>query len=84
MEIENWATHLDVIVPGIIFIGKVLIGVIVAGFGCLCSVIGWVGRGFGKRFEAMELSVKNMHDVMLGCDGCKNSLEKFGRRKEDQ
>lgn len=82
----TWVGHLDVILPGVLYAFKVLIGVI----GSLGSLIGAIIWYFAKQHLARQRRMERMltlvYHVITECDGCKETLdnyEKHDRRKDD-
>jgi hypothetical protein len=83
MTEQNWIEHADVLIPAIQYAIETLLWVIAGSVTALCAVIGWVGKQFIKKFNAMDGKLDTMHHIMLACEGCSKAAEAYGRRKTD-
>lgn len=80
---NSWVEHMDILVPLFKKAMDTLAWVLGLGLTFLGLVIGYIGRDFKKRFEAMEHRLEVLHYVMLSCEGCAETVKEY-RRKEDR
>lgn len=90
MATESWTNHMDVIVPGIVYLLKMLGWIIGAGFGALCAVVAYVGKLWAGKIELQAEHIANMDSkldsitgAMALCDNCSNAASEYKRRKSD-
>lgn len=81
MPQPGWTEHANEIVPVAIFIGKLLIAITMGMGSALIGTLLWIGRQFTGEIVTMRRDIGVIHDAMLGCDGCRESL---GRRATDK
>ena len=90
----DWVSHFDAMLPGLIGAIKMVgwtIGSLLSLIGLLVGFIGraYLGRQEKRHSDQIRHNVyvndklDTIHDVMLSCDGCRDSAIKYGRRKED-
>lgn len=75
----NWTAHAGELFPIVVSIGQWLIGVIGVLGASLIAVLVWIGKQFTGKVGSMESKLDGIRDAMLGCDGCRTSVERRGR-----
>ena len=90
----DWIAHFDAIMPGLISAIKMVGWVVGSLLSLIGLLIGFIGRSYLNRQEKrhndqirhnvyVNGKLETIHDVMLSCDGCRDSAMKYGKRKDD-
>lgn len=86
----SWTTHMDVIVPGVLWMLKILGAIIAGGFSCLCAVVAYVGKLWAGKIALQASHIGEMDrklDGIVGamslCDGCSTAARNYRRRITD-
>lgn len=72
----EWVKYVDIIVPGVVYLVKTLIWLIVVIGGALFNLIWYLGRKRLAHQKQMDAKIDVMYQVITSCDGCRESMDK--------
>jgi len=75
----EWLKYVDVMVPGVIYLVKALIWVIVAMGTILVNIMIYFGKKRLAKLNSMNEKLDIVYKVITSCEGCNDSLEKVAQ-----